>query len=240
MAEQIQNTDYSKYDKFLVNEEKQPSDIVVTPTTEKKSDINKYDKFIVSEDIGSDEPVRSEFYDRADQQMLEEAVALARSGNTEEALISDTWSPTISVGAPVLIPEKYITDLNARLSIYRRASSLKTPREIDSFNAELLDRFGPLPDEVVSLLEIIAIKQLCKKAGIQKLDAGPKGALIKFYKDRFEPLERLIGFIQREPNSIRLRHDQQLVVKREWSNSKARVKGAKSIAKTLADMTASH
>ena len=50
MAEQIQNTDYSKYDKFLVNEEKQPSDIVITPTTEKKSDISKYDKFIVSED----------------------------------------------------------------------------------------------------------------------------------------------------------------------------------------------
>ena len=173
------------------------------------------------------------------QQMLEEAVALARSGNTGEALISDTWSPTISVGAPVLIPDKYITDLNARLSIYRRASSLKTPREIESFNAELLDRFGPLPGEVVSLLEIIAIKQLCKKAGIQKLDAGPKGALIKFYKDRFEPLERLIGFIQREPKSIRLRHDQQLVVKREWSNSAARIKGAKSIAKTLADMVAS-
>ncbi len=173
------------------------------------------------------------------QQMLEEAVALARSGNTGEALISDAWSPTISVGAPVLIPEKYITDLNARLSIYRRASSLKTPREIDSFNAELLDRFGPLPDEVVSLLEIIAIKQLCKKAGIQKLDAGPKGALIKFYKDRFEPLEKLIGFIQREPNRIKLRHDQQLVVKREWSNTKTRVKGAKSIAKTLADMAAS-
>ena len=59
MAEQIQNTDYSKYDKFLVNEEKQPSDIVITPTTDKKSDISKYDKFIVSEDK-QDTPVISD------------------------------------------------------------------------------------------------------------------------------------------------------------------------------------
>ena len=50
MAEQIQNTDYSKYDKFLVNEEKQPSDIVITPTTDKNLDLNKYNKFIISDD----------------------------------------------------------------------------------------------------------------------------------------------------------------------------------------------
>ena len=170
------------------------------------------------------------------QQMLEEAVAAARSGEDQDPLNSDTWSPSISIGATVLIPEKYITDLSARLSIYRRASALETPRDIDSFNAELIDRFGPLPNEVESLLEVIAIKQLCKKAGIEKLDAGPKGALIKFYQDRFEPLERLIGFIQQDPNNISLRSDQQLVVKREWSNNTTRAKGARSIAKTLAEM----
>ena len=153
------------------------------------------------------------------QQMLEEAVAAARSGEAQDPLTSDTWSPSISIGATVLIPEKYITDLSARLSIYRRASALETPRDIDSFNAELIDRFGPLPNEVESLLEVIAIKQLCKKAGIEKLDSGLKGALIKFYQDRFEPLERLIGFIQQDPKNISLRSDQQLVVKREWSNN---------------------
>ena len=170
------------------------------------------------------------------QQMLEEAVAAARSGEDAGTVGDDGWSPTISLGTAVLIPESFVPDLNARLSLYRRASSLETSSEIDSFSAELVDRFGQLPHEVESLLQIIAIKQLCKKAGIEKMEAGPKGAVLKFHNDRFEPLDRLIGFIQQEPRNITLRPDHQLVVRRDWGRADTRLKGARKLAKTLSDM----
>ena len=92
----------------------------------------------------------------------------------------DQWSPTINLGASVLIPEDYVADLNVRMSLYRRLSGLETRADIDAFAAELIDRFGPLPDEVRHLFEIVAIKQLALAAGVEKIDAGPKGGTIAF------------------------------------------------------------
>ena len=77
------------------------------------------------------------------QQMLEEAVAEVK-GDDEAA--DGTWSPQITVGTAVMIPEGYVPDLQLRLALYRRLADLETPEEIDGFGAELIDRFGPLPD----------------------------------------------------------------------------------------------
>jgi transcription-repair coupling factor (superfamily II helicase) len=115
---------------------------------------------------------------------------------------------------------------------------LETTQEIEDFRVELVDRFGALPEEVNSFLEVISIKQLCKRAGIEKFEVGPKGVVIKFFQDCFEPLERLIGFIQKDPSNVTLRPDQQLVVRRDWIRSETRLKGAKRLASTLADMRA--
>ena len=84
------------------------------------------------------------------QQMLEEAVAEIR--DTGEP-VDGGWSPQITVGTAVMIPESYVPDLQLRLALYRRLGDLETTEEIDAFGAELIDRFGPLPDEVQHLLE---------------------------------------------------------------------------------------
>src|SRR6202012_2827442 len=84
------------------------------------------------------------------QEMLEEAVSGLKEGG--EAEVTDQWSPTINVGASVLIPEGYVADLNVRMSLYRRLSALENRSDIDRFAAEMIDRFGPLPDEVRHLL----------------------------------------------------------------------------------------
>ncbi|HXL70991.1 MAG TPA: transcription-repair coupling factor, partial [Rhizomicrobium sp.] len=107
------------------------------------------------------------------QEMLEEAVSSLRQG-TDDTAVEDQWSPSINLGASVLIPEDYVADLNVRMSLYRRLSSLTTRADIDAFAAELIDRFGPLPEEVTHLFEIVAIKQLALAAGVEKIDAGPK------------------------------------------------------------------
>ena len=62
------------------------------------------------------------------------------------APVADRWSPQITIGTPVLIPEDYVADLSVRLALYRRLAEIEDEREIDGFAAELVDRFGPLPE----------------------------------------------------------------------------------------------
>ena len=170
------------------------------------------------------------------QQMLEEAVALAKSGEGAEAPAQESWTPQINLGSAVLIPEVYVPDLSVRLGLYRRLSSLVSRQEIDAFAAELIDRFGPLPSEVENLLQIIAIKQLCKTAGVEKVDAGPKGAVVAFRDDSFANPAGLIGFIQKQAGEVSLRPDHKLVYKRKWETAQDRVTGVKRLLEGLAKL----
>ena len=122
------------------------------------------------------------------QQMLEEAVASLKAGIT--APVADSWSPSITIGTPVLIPEDYVADLSVRLALYRRLAEIEDEREIEAFGAELVDRFGPLPSEVEHLLQIVAIKSLCRRANVEQIEAGPKGAVITFRDNTFANPER--------------------------------------------------
>src|SRR5690606_38999257 len=111
------------------------------------------------------------------QAMLEEAVAALRGGDTDYEEKSE-WSPTISLGMPVAIPEHYVPDLQVRMQLYRRLGDLTDAREIDAAGAELIDRFGPLPPEVEALLKVILVKALCRRANVEKVEAGAKGAVV--------------------------------------------------------------
>ena len=168
------------------------------------------------------------------QHLLEEAVAHARSGSAEPG--AEEWTPQITLGTPVLIPESYVGDLNLRLGLYRRIAQLIDRREIDSFAAELVDRFGPMPPEVDSLLETIAIKQLCKRAGVQKFDAGPKGAVVAFRNERFANPAGLVQFLQSQANTAKLRPDHRLVVTRSWDEPRERLRGAAAVLTQLAEI----
>ena len=117
------------------------------------------------------------------QSMLEETVAAMKGGDLRES--EERWSPEISIGLSVLIPETYVADLQLRLGLYRRLSALETRADIDAFAAELVDRFGELPPEVEHLLDVMEIKGFCRAAGIAKVDAGPKGAVLMFHRNEF-------------------------------------------------------
>lgn len=169
------------------------------------------------------------------QQMLEEAVAAAREGvDFADGGAADKWSPNINLGTSVLIPDHYVEDLNVRMSLYRRLSELEGKNDIESFAAELIDRFGPIPDEVENLLQIVEIKQLCKAAGVDRVDAGPKGAVFGFYKDTPPDVARLMQWIQQKGGTIKLRPDQKLVAIRHWDKTDQRVKGTQSLMRELA------
>ena len=171
------------------------------------------------------------------QQMLEEAVAEARGLDSGPG-VDEEWSPQIGIGMAVLIPEHYIADLNVRMELYRRLSSLTNNAEIEAFAAELIDRFGSLPVEVENLLEIVAVKQLSKAAGVGKVDAGPKGAVISFHNDDFVNPAGLVQFITAQTGTAKLRPDQKLVFMRGWDDPASRLAGVRHLLKELAAIAA--
>ena len=171
------------------------------------------------------------------QQMLEEAVAAARAGVTNiEDMPEQDWSPQINLGTSVLIPETYVEDLGVRMSLYRRLNDLDEQEEIEGFAAEMIDRFGDLPEEVENLLDILAIKQLCKKAGVSHVEAGPKGASIAFHKDSPPNVEGLMGWIQTKAGTVKIRPDQKLTIVRSWPKPAQRVKGVQTLMKELSEL----
>lgn len=169
------------------------------------------------------------------QSMLEEAISRIRSGQMEGLTDDDgQWAPQINLGVPVLIPEDYVPDLDVRLGLYRRLSGLTTKVELEGFAAELIDRFGPLPKEVNTLLLIVRIKAMCKRAGIAKLDGGPKGATIQFHNDKFANPAGLVEFVQAQDGLAKIR-DNKIVVRRDWQKTRDKIQGAFAIARDLAE-----
>jgi transcription-repair coupling factor (superfamily II helicase) len=163
------------------------------------------------------------------QQMLEEAVASLKAGLT--APVADRWSPQITIGTPVMIPEDYVADLPVRLALYRRLAEIEDERGIEAFGAEMADRFGPLPEEVEYLLQIVAIKALCRRANVEKIEAGPKGAVIAFRDNVFANPERLIAFIREQ--GARVRPDQKVVFHEDWEQPEQRLRGTAQILRNL-------
>ncbi len=169
------------------------------------------------------------------QSMLEEAIAKIKAGEMEGLSEADEqWAPQINLGVPVLIPEAYVPDLDVRLGLYRRLSGLSTKVELEGFAAELIDRFGKLPKEVNTLMLVVRIKGMCKRAGIAKLDGGPKGATIQFHNDKFASPEGLVQFIQDQRGLAKVK-DNKIVVRRDWKKDSDKIKGAFAIARDLAE-----
>ena len=167
------------------------------------------------------------------QHMLEEAVAAAKIDAANGEPAAEEWSPQITIGTPVLIPEAYVADLGVRLGLYRRVAQLASRRERDAFGAELIDRFGPLPAEVENLLQIIAIKRWCRDAGIERVEAGPKGAVVTLRGNRFANPAGLVELIQKHAGTLRLRPDQKLVYLRNWDDSAERLAGVARLLQAL-------
>jgi transcription-repair coupling factor (superfamily II helicase) len=165
------------------------------------------------------------------QEMLEEAVASLKAGIS--APTADKWSPQITIGTAVLIPEDYVTDLPVRLALYRRLAEIEDDREIEAFAAELVDRFGPLPGEVEHLLQVVAIKSLCRRANVERIEVGPKGAVLALRDNTFANPDGLIAFIREHPAGARVRPDMKVVFFDKWDTPAARLKGAAAVLRRL-------
>ena len=170
------------------------------------------------------------------QEMLREAVEALRAGIEEPG--EETWSPSITLGTPVTIPEDYVGDLHLRLSLYRRLATLTSDADIESFAAEMIDRFGPLPGEAEELMQLVAIKVLCRRAHVEKVEAGPKGVIIAFRENSFANPQGLVRYVAEQGPQAKVRPDMKIVFVRDFATKAARLEGTRQILRTLAAIAA--
>lgn len=170
------------------------------------------------------------------QSMLEDAIIEAKAGKIGLEAHTETFSPQISVEAPIMIPEEYVPDLGVRMALYRRMNDLPDKAAIEGFAAEMIDRFGDLPGPTSNLLKIIEIKQNAIIASISKIDVGPRGALVTFHKDNFPHPEGLLRYVDRLGTTAKLRPDMKLMINRAWNDPQSRLNGLIQLSKGLANI----
>ena len=166
------------------------------------------------------------------QSMLEEAILDARAGGLAKR--PRDFSPQITVDAPILIPEEYVPDLDLRMGLYRRLNELEDRTELDAFAAEMIDRFGKLPDATDNLVKVIEIKLNAKTACVAKMDIGPKGALVSFHDNKPPNIPGLLAYVDKLGGIAKLRPDSKLALTRNWGDPAARLHGALQLSKGLA------
>ncbi|MFQ3595300.1 MAG: transcription-repair coupling factor [Sphingomonadaceae bacterium] len=171
------------------------------------------------------------------QSMLEDAILAAKAEASGLKPPDDPLSPSITTDAPVMIPETYVPDLALRMGLYRRAADLSNSDEIEAFAAELVDRFGKLPAETANLLKVVEAKIAARKAGIQKLEAGPRGLLASFAATGFPAPQRLVSWLEAQKGAARLRPDQKLFLARDLPTPAHRLAGALAFARALAKLS---
>ena len=169
------------------------------------------------------------------QSMLEDAIVELKAGGVPA---KEEFTPQISVDAPIMIPEHYVPDLDLRMGLYRRLGELEDRNAIEAFAAELIDRFGALPEETANLMKIVEVKLNCREAMVAKLDIGPKGAVVTFADSGFPDLRGLLDYIDRLKGAAKLRPDSKMTIVRNWPTPDARLNGAVQLSRGLARVAA--
>lgn len=168
-------------------------------------------------------------------EMLDKAVAAIRSGKEPDLDYSVAEQADVELKIPALFPEKYIGDINLRLSLYKRLASCQDKHEIDELHVELIDRFGLLPEPAKHLFQVTEFKLLADMIGIKKIEASAQGGLVEFKQDaRIDP-GYLIKMIQQHPTTYRFDGPTRLKVVKECQTAQARVDWVEQLLASLMD-----
>lgn len=132
-------------------------------------------------------------------ELLKESIREAKGETSEEFI-----DPDINLKISFFIPDTYIKDIKTRLYYYKVLSYLETPREVDQIKSELIDIFGPLPQQVLSLLEISLIKKACKDLRITDISEGNQFLFIRIDKNSPIQTNALLNLVQKNPTRYKL------------------------------------
>jgi transcription-repair coupling factor (superfamily II helicase) len=168
------------------------------------------------------------------QKMLAEAVQSLK--HDKSAPVDVDFSPQISVGLPVMLPASYIPELDVRMQLYHRMGEIRTLEEVNAMRSELKDRFGMYPVETENLFLTLELKLLARRAHIERLDAGEKGATISFFNNTFPNPAGLVDYIKSQVGTMKIRPDQKVVAIRSWQNTDTRLKGIRDMIQKIAEL----
>ena len=195
-------------------------------------DIRGAGNLVGDEQSGHIKEVGFELY----QSMLEEAIMDAKADAYGFMKPRGSFSPQITIDAPILIPDDYVPDLSVRMALYRRLNDLDEAQDIEGFAAEMTDRFGPIPQPTQNLLRLIEIKQNALIAGVAKLEVGARGTLVSFHGDAPPNVPGLLAYVAKLGETAKLRPDSKLVINRVWGDPVARLSGCLQLSKGLANI----
>jgi len=158
--------------------------------------------------------------------MLDRAVKALKSGKVPDFDLTSEHEAEIDLHVPALIPDDYLPDVNARLTLYKRIASATDEDQLRELQVEMIDRFGLLPDPVKQLFATTAIKLAATPLGIRKLELGANGGRVLFTpKPNFDPM-RVIGLIQTQPRVFALDGQDKLRIKMELPGAAERIRTA--------------
>ena len=195
-------------------------------------DIRGAGNLVGDEQSGHIKEVGFELY----QSMLEEAIMDAKADAYGFMKPRGSFSPQITIDAPILIPDDYVPDLSVRMALYRRLNDLDEADDIESFAAEMADRFGAIPQPAQNLLRLIEIKQNALVAGVAKIEVGLRGTLVSFQGDAPPNVPGLLAYVAKLGETAKLRPDSKLVINRVWGDAVARLSGCLQLSKGLANI----
>ena len=193
-------------------------------------DLRGSGNIIGDEQSGHIREIGLELYHR----LLREKIDEIRSNGANSA---DTeWSPQISLGLSVLIPEKYMPNLNSRLHYYKKLAYAHTTEELGFIKEDIQNQYGNLPDAINHLIQITNLRITCKFLNIEKIDLGGKGMNIKFRNNEFAKTPELIHFISKNANRLKMRSDQSIVYKFTQKNKLMNISEAFNFVDDIANL----
>ena len=165
-------------------------------------------------------------------EMLAEAVRCLKAGIEPDLLSPLNATTEINLHSPALLPDDYCGDVHLRLSFYKKLATAQNGDQIDRLTEEIVDRFGKLPPQGQTLIDVHRLRVLAKPYGVAKVDAAPGLISISFKKDApVEPM-RIIELIQKNKH-IKLAGNDKLRIERALPEPKARAQMVRDVLRSL-------
>ena len=139
----------------------------------------------------------------------------------------------VDLQLPALLPEDTIPDVHLRLQLYKRMAAAGDGALLDDLQAEMIDRFGPLPPPAQTLLRIHRLRLRAALLGIRRLELGAQGGVVEFGSHHRVDPARVIRLMQKSGSRYRLDGQQRLRLKLEAPDAASRFKAAESLLDDL-------
>jgi transcription-repair coupling factor (superfamily II helicase) len=165
-------------------------------------------------------------------EMLSEAVKSLKAGREPDLLAPLSVTTEINLHAPALLPDDYCGDVHLRLSFYKKLATAKTVDQIDRLLEEIVDRFGKLPPQGQTLVDVHRLRVLARPYGVVKVDAAPTMINITFKANPpIEPLA-IIQLVQKNKH-IKLAGNDKLRIEKSMVDVKERAQMVRDVLRAL-------